>query len=100
MRWHDARVRIFFGPLCLTGFVGWSLASRLVCGAYHPAIGAVIAGLLAFVGTVTIHQAARRHEEARIRAIITTPTEFPAIPVPSYLIPYLSRFAAAEVATG
>ncbi|MDQ2784283.1 MAG: hypothetical protein M3Y58_04690 [Chloroflexota bacterium] len=100
MRWHNARMRDCFGPLCLIGFVGWSLASHLVCGAFHPAIGGVAAGLLAFVGTVTIHRAARRREEARIRAIITTPTEFPAIPVPSYLIPYLSRLSATEVAVG
>lgn len=100
MRWHTARVRDFFGPLSLIGFVGWSLAAHLVCGAYHPVMGAVIAGLLAFVGTVTIYRAARRREEARIRAIITTPTEFPAIPVPSYLIPYVARFSDAAIAAG
>lgn len=100
MRWHTARVRDFFGPLCLTGFVGWSLAAHLVCGAYHPVVGAVIAGAGAFVGTVTIHRVARRREAARIRAIITTPTEFPAIPAPSYLIPYLTRFSEAGSAAG
>ncbi|MGI8688872.1 MAG: hypothetical protein ACR2M3_09865 [Thermomicrobiales bacterium] len=97
MRWHNARVRDFFGPLCLIGFVGWSLVAHLVCGAYHPILGAIIAGLLAFVGTVTIHRAARRREEARIRAIITTPTEFPAIPVPPYLIPYVTRLSEAAI---
>lgn len=100
MRWHTARMRDFFGPLCLTGFVGWSLASHLVCGAYHPVMGGVIAGVFAFVGTVTIHRATRRREAARIRAIITTPTEFPAIPVPAYLIPYVARLSAADVAAG
>ena len=72
MRWHNVRVRDFFGPLYLMSFVGWSLASHLICDAYHPVMG----------------------------AIITTPTKFPAIPVPSYLIPYLSRLSAVDAVTG
>ncbi len=100
MRWHTARVRDFFGPLYLTSFVGWLLAAHLVCGAYRPIMGTIIAGVFAFVGTVTIHRVARHREEARIRAIITTPTEFPAIPIPSYLIPYVTRFSDAAIAAG
>ena len=100
MRWRDARVRDGFGLFFLIGVVGWSCAAYLASGAAHLAAGAVVAGVFAFACTVAMRRAIRRRDEARIRAIMTTPQEFPAIPVPPYLIPYLAPRYETEIAAG
>lgn len=100
MRWQNARVREGFGLFFLIGIAGWSSASWSVSGTFHIAAGAIVAAVFAFGCTVAMRLSIRRRDEARIRAIMTTPQEFPAIPVPLYLIPYLSPLYEAEIAAG
>jgi hypothetical protein len=100
MRPQSAPTPDGFGPLFLAGIVAWSVVALLMTGAFHPVAGVFVAGLVALGGTLRRHWEARRHEDARIRAILTTPTEFPAIPLPDYLLSYVADFESADVAAG
>jgi fructose-specific phosphotransferase system IIC component len=100
MWWQTARGRDGFGPFFVTALIGWSGASYLCTGAVHLAVGAVVAGVLAAIGTIWMHLMIRRRDAARIRAIITTPQEFPAIPMPDYLIPYATKQYEIDLAAG
>lgn len=100
MRWQTARGRDGFGLFFVTALLGWSGGAHLLTGALHLAVGAVVAGVLAVIGTLWMRLAIRRRDEARIRAIITTPQEFPAIPMPDYLIPYAAKQYELEIAAG
>jgi hypothetical protein len=97
---HTARGRDGFGPFFVTALIGWSGASYLFTGAVHLAVGAAVASVLAVVCTLWMRRAIRRRDEARIRAIITTPQEFPAIPMPDYLIPYATKQYEMDLAAG
>jgi hypothetical protein len=100
MRRQNARVRDGFGLFFLIGVIGWSGASWVVSSAFHLTAGAVVAAVVAFGCTVAMRRALWRRNAARIRAIMTTPQEFPAIPLPTYLIPYISPLYEAEIAAG
>ncbi len=100
MWWQTARGRDGFGLFFVTALVGWSAASRLITGAFHLGAGAVVAGVLAIIGAMWVRAAIRRRDEARIRAIITTPQEFPAIPMPDYLLPYAAKQYEMDWAAG
>jgi hypothetical protein len=100
MRWQNARVRDGFGLFFLIGVTGWSGVSWIVSNAFHLTAGTVVAAVFAFSCTVAMRHSIRRRDEARIRAIMTTPQEFPAIPLPTYLIPYVSPLYEAEIAAG
>jgi hypothetical protein len=100
MRWQTARDRDGFGLFFVTTLIGWFGASHLLTGEFHLAAGAIVAGILAVIGTLWMRLAIRRRNEARIRAIITTPQEFPAIPMPDYLIPYAAKQYEMDLAAG
>lgn len=100
MRWQTARSRDGFGLFFVTALIGWSGASYLFTGTVHLAVGAVVAGVLAAICTIWMRRAIRRRDEERIRAIITTPQEFPAIPMPDYLIPYATKQYEMDLAAG
>jgi hypothetical protein len=100
MRWQTARDRDGFGLFFVTALLGWSGGAHLLTGSFHLAVGAVVAGLLAVIGTLWMRLTLRRRNEERIRAIITTPQEFPAIPIPDYLIPYAAKQYEMDLAAG
>lgn len=86
-----------FAVLFLASFLAWSALLLLVQGAFALRLGCALSDVLAAAGVIAAHQLDRARAERSRRLALTTAQEFPAIPMPLYLVPLIPPLYEAEI---
>lgn len=86
-----------FVVLFLSSYLAWSSLLFLTQGVLVPRLGGALADVLAAAGVLAAHHLDRVRAERSRRLALTTAQEFPAIPMPLYLVPLIPPLYEAEI---